>query len=323
MNFSFRMFIVLVVLLSLGYSTSAQTTVSAVSQFRRTVEDADRSANGTTRLRQTPGPQTFDTLIQQLAEESFRIYITTNANPQFNTNDFVFTVAALDRASPRRGTWRRNLRGQGQAPAEVQRYFANLADLGGRQVVIARPGPDVLVSITNVFGCVTNIGAGVTNVICRTNILTGVPLFDPGVTGTVSAVLWAPVHPLLSRPSVSNYTRRASMSLPPGVPLSPQATGTITVRFNNATGQCVLDVRARGLIRGQRYSVWVTDESGTVALKAGDMELRGDGALARFVRDTRFGDPLPQNMAFPHDLSGRSLQILDEFEDPHLVGIIP
>lgn len=309
--------------LALTLSAWAQGTTSATSQFRRTVEDDERSAYGDVRMRQGPVWQNMDVMIRQLAAESFRIYVTTNANPQFNTNDFVFTVTALDRTNPRRGQWQRRLRGRNQAPDEILPYFTNLANLGGRQVVIARPGPDVLVAITNVFGCVTNISAGTTNVVCRTNVLSGVPLFDPGVTGTVSAVLWAPVPGFLQNPGISNYTRRANMSLPPGTPLSPKASGTILTRFNNATGQCVLEVRARGLTRGQVYSVWIADESGTVLLKAGDMQLRGDGALAFFVRDTRYGDPMPQGVAYPHNLSGRALQILDEFEDPHLVGTIP
>ncbi|MDW8344819.1 MAG: hypothetical protein RMM51_10050, partial [Verrucomicrobiae bacterium] len=287
----------LAVLVEFSSTAFSQGTVSATTQFRRTAENDERSAVGDARLRQTPSLQSVDVMIRQLAAESFRIYVTTNANPQFNTNDFVFTVAALDRTNARRGQWQRRLRGQSQAPDELLARFANVADMGGRQLVIARPGPDILVSITNTFGCVTNISAGTTNILCRTNILTGVPLFDPAVTGTVSAVLWAPIPEFLQRPGISNYTRRANLSLPPGIPLSPKATGTIRTRFNNATGQCVFEVRASGLTRGQVYSVWIEDESGTVLLKAGDMKLRGDGAMAYFVRDTRFGDPMPQQVA--------------------------
>jgi hypothetical protein len=305
-------------------AAEAQGTTAARSQLRRTVEDSERSAFGAVSLKETPTKQTFDTVLSKLAQESFRVYITTNESSGFSTNDFVFSVAPLDRKSIKGGKWLRKLKGIGQAPDAVLPYFTDLSSLGGRQVVIARPGPDTLVSLTNVFGCVTNILSGSTNVVCSTNIIVGVPLFDPAVTGTVSAVMWAPIPGFLSKLGISNTNQRVALGLPGGVPPSPAAKGEIRTRFNNAQGQSVLEIRATGLTRGQVYSVWIGDSATpSVLVKAGDVVAKQDGAKVSFIRDTKRGDPLPQQVSFLGDLSGRPIAILDEFESPHLVGTLP
>ena len=47
------------------------------------------------------------------------------------------------------------------------------------------------------------------------------------------------------------------------------------------------------------------------------------GSTARLVRDTQFGDPLPQQARDVGDLSGRVIQVRDEFKIVHLQGILP
>ena len=325
-RFSFVVVTAVAIAAGVSHVQAQGGTTSAASQLRRTLEDSERSAFGQVKLKETPTKQTFDTVLSKLAQESFRVYITTNLNSGFNTNDFVFSVAPLDRKSIKGGKWQRKLTGSGQSPDAVLSYFADLSGLGGRQVVIARPGPDILVSLTNAFNCVTNIpfGSTTTNVVCITNIIVGVPLFDPAVTGTVSAVMWAPIPDFLAKPGVANFKQTATLLLPGGVPPSPAAKGQIRLRFNNAKGQSVLEVRATGLTRGQVYSLWLGDSATpSVLVKAGDMILKQDGSQARFVRDTKFGDPLPQQVPFLENLSGRPIAILDEFESPHLVGTLP
>jgi hypothetical protein len=107
---------------------------------------------------------------------------------------------------------------------------------------------------------------------------------------------------------------------------SPDAAGTISVRFVGPQGRSVLDVRTSGLTRGQKYTLWVADSTNQtdyILLPAGDFESSRSGSTARFLRDTRFGDPLPQQVGNVDELSGRAFRILDGFYNNHLTGTIP
>ena len=304
----------------------AASGTQARSQLRRTVEDSDRSAAGDVILRKSGSQQYFEVKIKNLAEDSFKIFVTTNEFTYLSTNNFlvdlVYPVALLDRTNVKKGLWQRKLIGDGEAPIEIP-VFDDLADLAGRQVHIAKPGADLLTGITNLFNCVTNIVGVETNINCSTNILFGVPLIDPGQTQAVYSVLWAPIPGLLAKPAISNYNARASMTLPE-IPPSPKAKGMIRTRYKASKGQSLLDVKASGLTRGQVYSLWIADATNAmVFIKAGNMDLVKDGASARFIRDTKYGDPLPQQVGYVFDLTGRPFVILDDFEDVHLEGVIP
>ena len=47
------------------------------------------------------------------------------------------------------------------------------------------------------------------------------------------------------------------------------------------------------------------------------------GAQQQFLRDTKFGDPLPLQSRNVIDLSGHVIQIRDAFGAVHLEGVVP
>jgi hypothetical protein len=44
---------------------------------------------------------------------------------------------------------------------------------------------------------------------------------------------------------------------------------------------------------------------------------------ARYLRDTKFGDPLPQQVRDAGDLSGHIIEIRDQFDFVYLTGLVP
>lgn len=296
------------------------TSLVARTQLRRTVEDSARSASGEITLRQSGNRQLLDVRVNRLANLSFALFLGTNGN-SYATNDLVNYVALLGLQNARQGTWSRSLKNTNEAPLEVP-FFDNLYELSGSLFTISSPGADLLLGVTNIVNCLTNITGTATNVNCTTNILVGLPNAATGATGTVFSVLWAPIPQLLRNPGISNRTARADLVRPAAPAPSPDARGKIMTRLVNARGQNVLDIMASRLIAGQEYSVWIGDATNAVVfIKAGDMTARGN--TYRFVRDTRHGDPLPQQKAYVTDLTGYPVVILDAFENVHLFGTIP
>ncbi len=307
--------------LGLALEAPAQnTSLVARTQLRRTVEDSTRSAYGEVSLRQSGNRQTLDVRVNKLANLSFALFLGTNGNT-YVTNDVVSYVALLGLQNARQGTWSRSLKNTNEAPLEVP-YFNQLYELAGSLFTISGPGESLLTGVTNLLSCVTNITGSVTNVNCTTNILVGLPTGVDGSTGTVFSVLWAPIPQLLRNPGISNRTARADLVRPPAPAPSPDARGKVMTRVVHSRGQHVLDITATRLIAGQEYSVWIGDATNaTVFIKAGDMTVRGN--TYRFQRDTRYGDPLPQQKAYITDLTGYPFVILDAFENTHLSGTIP
>ncbi len=293
------------------YLPAQTTTSSAQGQFRRTVDPSDRSASGTVSLVKKGDKQVVQVEIKGLAQESFAIFI--GSTPTFDTNSLVQSVAPLDRTSLKKGQWSRVLIGTNGAPAELP--VEDLSQLAGGNLVIAKPG-DI------------QLETGVTNIVGNTtNIIFGIPLPLPNVTNMVLAALWAPLSPRMVSHASETFSRVATMSPPQNAPPpSPGAVGFVKVKFNGPQGRSILDVEARNLVRGQVYSVFVsdsTDSETAVLIKAGEMTLSKSGSRASFVRDTQFGDPLPQQAANIGDLSGRLIVIADEFDDFHLEATIP
>ena len=294
---------------------------TAVSQFRRTVTDSERGPYGTVRLSKKNGKQTIQVNIRNLFEDSFAIFITTNNSATLNTNDLVFSTALLDRSSAKKGDWSRKLEGNGAAPIEIP-IFTDLTELAGKQMHIARPGEDLEVGLTNLTECVTNIVGVTTNVNCTTNIIVGLPFFDPGTTQTVFSVLWAPL-PDITNPG-AKFKSSVDLDFPEGPHASPDGAATLDVSTNPKKGQTRFDLKGKGLVRGQVYTLWIGDSPTPLVLqKVGELDSTGDGKSVSFSRDTKFGDPLPNQAGDLAPLSGLPIFILDEFENVHLFGIVP
>ena len=100
----------------------------------------------------------------------------------------------------------------------------------------------------------------------------------------------------------------------------------MTLRFKGTSGESVFDIKATRLEAGQAYHVWVansTNQNSFLLIDAGTMTTSKFGSSARFLRDTRFGDPLPQQARDAGDLSGNVVEIRDEFDFVHLQGVLP
>jgi len=293
----------------------AQTLISR-SQLRRTVDPSERSASGTIILTVTAeGRQIMQTHVTGLAVDSFALFYSPYSTP--TTDCCIYALAPLDRANSKKGTWTRRLAGTGGAPPELERIsILDLGDLDGQSADIAEPAANNLVQqITNVVGNVTNI-------------ITGILVPTPEITNSVNSILWAPLYAPTANPGAGSYVRKGTMAPPEDVPPpSPGAKAKITVRFKGPQGDSVFDIQASKLTRGQVYHVYVADRTNQdvfVLIDAGTMTTSKSGATARFLRDTKFGDPLPQQARDAGDLSGRVVEIRDEFGDfIHLVGLVP
>jgi hypothetical protein len=296
----------------LTLESQAQTLISR-SQLRRTADPSARSATGKIVLEvNAKGVQTFEMDVTGLEPDSFAGFVAPFSN--FNTDCCIFAVAPLGRVNSKKGTWSRRLTGTGAAPTElVNLGFNNLNDLDGLRGDVGIPG------VLNEIMTITNVVGGVTN------IIVGIPVPTPNVTNLVGVILWAPLYAPTVNPSARSYVRKGTM-VRTIVPPSPHAKGTMAIRFNGTSGESIFDIKATGLEAGQAYHVWVansTNQNTFVLIDAGTMTPSKFGSTGRLLRDTRFGDPLPQQARDAGDLSGRVVEIRDEFDFVHLQGILP
>jgi hypothetical protein len=309
-----RPFLAAVAVTLLTLDSQAQNLISR-SQLRRTSDPSQRSATGQVILKvDSKGVQTMETDIRGLCNQcSFGLFVAPF--PTFGTNCCTFDVAPLGRLNSKKGTWSRRLTGNGSAPNElVNLGFNNLSDLDGLRTDIAQPEVNnEILTITNVVGVVTNI-------------VMGIPVPTPNVTNIVGVILWAPLYAPTANPTARSYVRKGTMERTV-VPPSPHAKGTMALRFKGTSGESVFDIKATQLEAGQVYHVWIADSTNQTTfllIDAGTMTTSKSGSSARFLRDTRFGDPLPQQARDAGDLSGRVVQIRDDFGDfIHLQGVLP
>jgi len=299
----------------LALESQAQSLISR-SQLRRTVDPSQRSATGQVVLEvDSKGTQTMQTDIRGLCNEcSFGLFNAPQAS--FTTDCCTLAVAPLGLQNSKRGVWSRRITGNGSAPPELMNIgIANLSDLAGTSADIANPVENNLIlTVTNVVDSVTNL-------------ITGIPVPTPDVTNVVAVILWAPLYAPTVNPGAGSYLRKGTMIPLTNAPPSPGAKGTIAVRFKGTLGESVFDVKASKLTPGQVYHVYIADSTNQntfVLLDAGTMTTSKSGSSARFLRDTRFGDPLPQQVRDAGDLSGRIIEIRDDFGIfIHLQGIVP
>jgi hypothetical protein len=312
--------------LALFARQSVAQNLVARAQLRRTVDPSPRAAYGSVLMSiDANGKETFQVNVSDLGEENYGPFIRGES---IITTDIVFTLhlAPLDQTSFNHGDWTRTLLGEGQAPLDFLSAFGSLQDLNGNIAIVAQPGiPFVTTVFTNIVGGVTNISLGVTNVVgSTTNIINGIVIPNPGQTGEVFGVLWAPLAELTANPSLLNYHREGDLVAVGDA--SPHARGTVKISFTGSTGRSQFDVEAVNLTSGQQYTLYVansTNQTNTVMIAVDTMTQDDFGHTARLVRDTQFADPLPQQVRNVGDLSGHLIQVLDEFKTVHLQGVIP
>jgi hypothetical protein len=262
--------------------------------------------------------ETVEFRIRGLNQDSFATYLGLEPKVPFDeaefTNKFVYSVAPLDRTDTKKGNWYRRLTGIGEAPTEIP-FITHVDDLANTHFEVGYVSDNKLImGVTNVIGNVTNI-------------IVGIPVPTPDLTNTVSTFFWAPLHALTAKPSAASYRRKGLLSSPDVTPPSPGATARISVRYSGNDGRSVFDIRASKLLRGQEYHVWIADttnQTSFVLIDAGIMTPSPSAGTVRFVRDTKFGDPLPQQERDAGDLSHRVIQIRDKnARFIHLEGVIP
>ncbi|MGD0058745.1 MAG: hypothetical protein ABSD58_04935 [Verrucomicrobiia bacterium] len=298
----------------------------ARSQLRRTTDPSPRAAHGSVLMTiDANGKQTFQVDVVDLGEANYGPFI--REEPIISTNIlFTLPLAPLNRTSVTGGDWSRTLLGQGQAPADFTNAFGSLTELSNNIVTVAQPGiPFVTTIFTNITGGVTNISMGVTNIVGSvTNIINGIVIPNPGQTGEIFSVLWAPLYELTANPGALSYHRNAKLVAIGDA--SPHAKGTVNISFAGTTGRSVFDVRAVNLTKGQQYTLFVanrTNQDLYVMIPVDTMTQINLGSTATLVRDTQFADPLPQQARDIGDLSGRVVQIRDAFDVVHLQGVMP
>jgi hypothetical protein len=296
--------------------------LSSRSDLRRVVDPSGRSAVGSVHLSMdiSTGKETVDFFVTGLSQDSISLGFSPEPSFPFQeadiTNFFVYSVAPVDRINVKKGSWARHLEAIGGSPAEIP-FITDLSQATGTCMSIGRvDDPRFIMGVTNVVGNTTNV-------------IFGIPVPLPNVTNTVNTSFWVPLYAPIANPAARSYSRKGTLAPPLNTPPSPGAKGTILIRFNGAQGHSQFDLRASNLVRGQTLHVFIADSTNQntfVLVDAGTLTLKGNGSSARFLRDTRFGDPLPQQARDPGDLSGRVIQVLDENGNPpfiYLEGVIP
>jgi hypothetical protein len=315
----------LALLLSVSRPARAQGgKILARSQFRQTTDPGQfqqpepHSASGPVGkllLVENGGKQLFQARIRQLGETDLSIQLCTNSFFD-GTNSPVQYVSPLNRTGAKLGNWSQKLIGENGAPPQFQvlgeEDLSDLSDL--RSIQISSPGFTNVVGGTNFIDLVCTISNGVTVCTLTTNIVGGVTNIF------VTSFVWAPVPPLVAKPSDFNFKVNTDMVLPP-IPPSPHARGRMLISYNGSQGRSVLDVHVTGLAQGQSYSLFTLDAGTNV--NSGEFVLTSGGSSGRYRRDTKRGDPLPMQAASTADLTNRIFTVQDAFGVVHLIGSDP
>jgi hypothetical protein len=313
------------VLLTVSRTARAQGgKILARSQFRQTTDPGQfqqpppHSAPGPAGkllLFENGGQQLFGVQIKQLDLTDVSIQLSTNSFFD-DTNSPVQYVAPLNRTGAKLGNWSQKLTGMNGAPPQFQVLgvddLTDLSDL--RSIQISTPGFTNVVGGTNFIECTQVVTNGMTITVCFTNIVGG------ATNIFVNSYLWAPVPPLVAKPSVFSFKRKISMDLP-GIPPSPHARGKMLFSYNGSQGRSLLDVHVSGLAQGQTYALWMSD--GGTNVNSGEFVLTSGGSDGKYRRDTKRGDPLPNQASTTADITGRVFTVQDAFGVVHLIGTDP
>jgi len=159
-------------------------------------------------------------------------------------------------------------------------------------------------NVTDLAGRIVRISDTVTNIFLETII----PSFVPSL-------------------SALSYNRRALL-LPPDPAPSPKATGIIRVHLNASKGISTYEVRVKNLSGGNSYCCWFLPSSGAPA--SGDCPKTPNliNGSARFSADTGkgeqlFKDGLQDGFVSVEQISGKVVEIRDQFGVTHLQGVFP
>jgi hypothetical protein len=292
--------------------------IQARSQIRTTTEPCACSPiKGDVLLVQDGAQQTLTLKVKGLTESDLYIHVSTNSFYD-GTNSPVYAVAPLTRTDKRKGDWFRKLTGTSGAPLEFQVLgIGNLSDMSDiNSLVIGNPGVTNIIGGTNFYDCVQTVTNDVTVITCSTNVLGGVTNIF------IDAFAWAPIPPLVANASVFSFKERLKLQRP-FIPPSPQAVGSMRIAYNGLIGESLLDIKVSGLSQGQSYVLWVSDGGTNVAAGNFTVPKGGGGGRARFLRDTKMGDPLPLQAASTATLTNRLFTVRDASGSVHLFGVLP
>jgi hypothetical protein len=256
-------------------------------------------------LQKQGNKQVFEVDVRNIGSDDLGVWL--DESTIFSTNGMQLLLCQLDRQSVYTGRWTVDLVGLGEPPSFVATNLLDLSELEGRILNIGYPSGDV------------------TNRVVKT-------------------LLWAPIPPLVPKPSAESFSKR-SLLTPPVPPLitgqqsvpAPKARGKINLRYSGTTGQSLIEVDAKSLLGGHNYSVCVTlTTTNDIAYPAcitnsvsscltniAELTLSLTGKSGRYVRDTKVGDSLPLQLKYAGELSNRLILIQDELEVTYLQGVIP
>ena len=304
--------VVATVMATLPREVSAQDA-SFVSALRETVESphikvsdgvAGPKPRGTVTLQKQGAKQIFAIDVHNLAPSTgWGVWL--DSNPTFQEGDLVNLLSQLDRVVSTGNTYRVRLEALNTAPQFLTVSASDLNDLTNQSICIGTP-----------------TGVGTTNAI-------------------VNCVLWAPISELLANPKQASFKQRAKLTLPVPplvtgqlwVP-APKAHGTISLQQSGTTGQSRIEVRAKNLLGGHTYTLWMTltsvidpEYSACVTnseclVKLDDLTPVISGKGVSYIRDTAVGDSLPKQFPDARSLSSHVLMIKDEADLIYLQGVI-
>ncbi len=140
------------------------------------------------------------------------------------------------------------------------------------------------------------------------------------VVDSIGAVfLWGVLPGTAQSPGLGNLNGRSALVPPASAPAGTKASGSVQTRYNAPQGASCFEVRARNLLAGPIYSVWIGDGAGGF-VQAGTL------SKGTFKRQTRKGQSLPLGAGTLGELSGRPIEVRDDaFPVPATVleGLIP
>lgn len=287
---------VLILALSSGFAAStlgaSQPTVYAVSTFQAEVSSMSPGARGTAVLEKKGPDQVFSVTVSDLSSVSngtsgsFGVFVS--AANDTNTPIFLIGPMSLQGAG---NTWALKYEATGAPPAQLG--VTNMEELVGQYLLIGNPG-------------YTNVVNGVTNEI-------------------IYAVLFTKIPPFTTKAKAPHFNRKSRLTVPSVAPPNPHEKGYVKTIYTGSQGRSVFDLTAMHLSGGGTYSVFIEDPpSSSIMTNIGALLISTNAPrTGTFKVDTRVGETLPFSAPTVRDLSGRTIQIKDAFNEIHLEGTIP
>jgi hypothetical protein len=277
----------------IGTALSATApVVSSVSEFQPEEVSTSPGAHGLAVLEKKGSDQIFSVMVSDLtgvsngSSGSFGVFVSA-AN---NTNSPISLIGPMGLEGSN-NTWVLRYEATGAPPAQLG--VSNMDELVGQYLIIANPG-------------FTNVVNGVTNEV-------------------VEAILFARMPAFTTRAGALHFNRKSPLTVPSVAPPNPHEKGYVRTIFTASQGRSVFDLTAIHLSGGGTYSVFIEDPpSSSMMTNIGLLMISTNGGQnGTFNADTRVGETLPLQVPAVGDLSGRTIQIRDAFDEIHLQGTIP